>query len=74
MEPAADMIVHSARGHFAQREQSHLERMLAGFTLGIARVESRQKIERHGARKLRRISETAFLRVETTVELPISSI
>ena len=31
MEAAADVIVHSTRGHFAQRKQSHLERMLAGF-------------------------------------------
>ena len=31
MKTAAQMIVHSARSHFAQREQIHFERMLAGF-------------------------------------------
>jgi hypothetical protein len=74
MEPTADMIVHSACGHFAQREQSHLQRVFAGFTLGSARVESRQEVERRRSRKLRGISKTAFLRVVTTVKLPVSSI
>src|SRR5467141_2249094 len=30
MEAAADMIVHPAGRHFAQRPQSHFERVLAG--------------------------------------------
>jgi hypothetical protein len=74
MEPTADVIVHSACGHFAQCEQNHLERVFAGFTLGSARVESRQEVECRRSRKLRGISETAFLRVVTTVKLPVSSI
>ena len=31
MKAAAELIVHSARRHFAQRKQSHLERCFAGF-------------------------------------------
>src|SRR5438128_805011 len=41
MKTAAEMIVHSAGGHFAQSEQSHFERLFTGFALGITPVESR---------------------------------
>src|SRR5712692_74533 len=41
VESAAEMIVHSTRSHFAQRDQIHFECVLPGFALGIARVKSR---------------------------------
>ena len=41
MEAAPDMIMHSTRSHFAQCKQSHLERMLAGFTVEITSVKPR---------------------------------
>jgi hypothetical protein len=39
MKSAADVIVNPALGHFAQREESHLERMLALFRFRIVAVE-----------------------------------
>ena len=74
MKPAADVIVHAARSHFSQREQRHVEGMFAGIALGIAGVESREKIERDWARKFRRITESAFLRVITAVDLTVRGI
>jgi hypothetical protein len=74
MKPAADVIVHSASSHFAQREQRHVEGVLAVIALGIACVESRKEIERDWPRKFRRIAETAFLRIVTAVELLVGGI
>ena len=34
VKPASDMIMHSARSHFAQREHSHFKRMFADSLLG----------------------------------------
>ena len=74
MKPAADVIVHSARSHFAQREQRHVERLFARIALGIAGVESREKIERDWPRKFWRITESAFLWVITAINLPVRGI
>ena len=74
MKPAADVIVHSARSHFAQREQRHVESVFAGIALGIACVESGEKIESDWPRKFRSIAESAFLRVITAIDLTIGSI
>ena len=74
MKPAADVIVHSARSHFAQGEEHHVEGVFAGITLGIACVESREKIERDWPRKFRRSTESAFLRVIAAIDLTIGSI
>src|SRR4051794_25307215 len=41
MESAAEMIVHSAPGHFSKRENIHLQRVLAAIRLRIARVDPR---------------------------------
>src|SRR3981081_3962665 len=69
MKSAAKMIVHSAGRHFAKRDQVHFQRTLPRFALLIARVESRQKIERDWTRKFRRRAETAFFVVETPRKL-----
>ena len=55
MKTAAQMIVHSARGHLAQRKQRHFERLWRAFPLlPIARIKSGKKIQRHRAREFRR--------------------
>jgi hypothetical protein len=90
MKPAANMIMHSTRSHFAQRKQSHVERVFAGSrgigilpilsrdwleaNATIARVESREKIERHRPGKLWSVTEAAFFRIVTALNLPISGI
>ena len=74
MKSAADMIVHSARSHFAQREQRHVEGVFAIIALGIACVESHQEIERDWPRKFRCIAESAFFRIVTAIDLTIGSI
>src|SRR5437667_6069848 len=74
MKPAADVIVHSASSHFAQREQRHVESVFAGIALGIACVEPREEIERDWPRKFWRIAEPAFLRVMTAINLTIGRI
>src|SRR5207245_8063056 len=66
---AAEMIVHSTRSHFAQRDQIHFERVLPRFALGIARVKPRQKIQRDRARKFWGGAEAAFLVVERARQL-----
>ena len=48
--------------------------MLTGFALRIARMKPRQEIEGHWSRKLWSVTEAAFLRVVTTVDLPVSGI
>src|SRR4030095_10533877 len=72
MKSAPDMIVHSARSHFAQRKQSHLEGMLAGFAFWITRVTPYSEIECHRSGEFWGIAEPTFLRVVTTVDLPVS--
>src|SRR5205823_7604073 len=47
----------------------HFQRTLAGFVLRIARVESRQKIQRHRSWKLRCRAEPAFFVIETARKL-----
>src|SRR5215467_4082038 len=74
MKAAADVIVHSAPSHFAQREQRHVESKFAGIALWIACVESCDKIECDRPRKFRRSTESALLRVITAIELFISGI
>ena len=75
MEAAAEMIVHSARRHFAQREQIHLERVFAGIALADrARKIAKEKIERHRPRKFRRIAETAFVRVVAARDLLVGCV
>ena len=74
MKTATEMIVHPAGSHFAQREQRHFEGMFSGFALRIARIKSGEEIERHWSRKLWSVTEAAFLRVVTTVNLLVSGI
>src|SRR5882724_7099923 len=74
MKTAADVIMHSPRGHFAQRKQSHLERLFAGVALWIPRVKSRQEIERNWSWKFWRITKPAFLWVITAVNLPVGGL
>ena len=74
MKTAADVIMHSARCHFAQRKQSHLERLFAGIALRIARVKSRQEIECNWPWKFWRITKPAFLWVITAVNLPVGGL
>src|SRR5712664_3901329 len=74
MKSAAEMIVHSASRHFAQRDQIHFKRVFPGVALGIARVKSRQKIERDRSRKFRGGGEAAFLLVERARKLFVGSL
>src|SRR5882724_2793660 len=74
MKTAADMIVHSTRRHFAQRKQSHLERLFAGVALRISRVKSRQEIECNWPWKFWRVTKPAFLWVITAVNLPVGGL
>src|SRR5436190_11054370 len=74
MKPAPDMIAHSARSHFAQREQGHFEGVLTGLAFRIACVESHQEIERHWSRKFWGVTEAAFLWVVAAVNLLVSGI
>src|SRR6266487_3810383 len=68
------MIVHSAGRHLAQRDQIHFEGVLAGFAFCIARIETRQEIERDRARKFWRSSEAAFLVIETPRKLLVGGL
>src|SRR5439155_5542926 len=72
MKSATDMIMHPTGSHFAEREKSHFERLFAGFALWIARVKSRQEIERHGTREFRRIAKAAFFVIVTPLDLLVS--
>src|ERR1700730_346590 len=72
MKSAADMIVHSAGGHFAQREEIHFKRVLTVLTLRIAGVEARQKIQCDRPRKFRCGAKPTFARIKTTIELAVS--
>ena len=74
MKPSADVIVHSACSHFSQREQRHVESVFTGIAFGIACVEARQEIKRDWPRKFWRVTEAAFLRVITAIELTVGSI
>src|SRR5947209_16703173 len=74
VKSAADVIVHSARGHFAKREQGHFECLFAVTALGIACVKSRKEIESDRARKLWRVTKPAFLRVVIAIKLLISGL
>src|SRR5262249_3582387 len=74
MKSAADMVMHTPCGHFAQREQSHFQRVFAVITFGIARGKAREEVESHWARKFRGITEAAFLWVVAAVELLIGGI
>src|SRR5204863_511380 len=73
VKSAANVIVHSACSHFAEREQRHIESVFAGIALGIARVESREEIERDWPRKFRCSTESTFLRVITAIDLMIAA-
>ena len=64
MEPAAEMIVNSARRHFAQRVQVHRQRFVAfGRFIAIAGEDAEKKIQRRWSRKFWRITESAFTRI-----------
>ena len=64
MKSTAQLIVHSALRHFAQRQQHHVERFLV---LG-PRPVPQQEIEDGRPRKLRRPAEAAQLRIERPTE------
>src|SRR5262249_3650693 len=72
MKSTADVIVDSARSHFSQRDEVHLQRVLPALAFGIARVKSGQKIERDGSRKFRRHAKPALARIKTAIELLVS--
>ena len=75
MEAAAQLIVHPARRHLAQREQRHPERGLALLRVGRrAMVDMEEKIQRHRARKFRRAAEAAFARIVAARDLLIGGI
>src|SRR5262245_48932298 len=74
MKPAADVIVHSAGSHFAQRKQNHFSRVFAVITFGIAPIKAREEVNSHWARKFWRVTKTAFLRVVAAVDLFVGSI
>ena len=64
MEAAAEMIVHSACRHFAQRVQGHRQCFVAfGRFVAIAREDAEKEIQRRWSRKFWRITESAFTRI-----------
>ena len=71
VKSAADVIVHSARRHFAQGEQIHLERVLAPRGLRFTRVHPSEEVERDRPRKFRRDTEAAFVCVVAARDLLI---
>ena len=74
MKTAADMVVHTAGRHFAQRKQIHFQRVLPDFALRASGVNAGKKIERHWARKFRRIAETSLLGIVTARNLLIRGV
>ena len=72
MKPAAEMIVHSARGHFAQSEKRHLQRALSFLRFRRRAVNAVEKFQRHRARKFRRGAEAAELLVEVRSQLRVT--
>src|SRR6266550_195385 len=74
MKTAADMVVHTAGRHFAQGKEVHLQCVFAGVAFRISRVKSGKKIERHWARKFRRIAETSLLGIVTARNLLIRGV
>src|SRR2546430_1332113 len=72
MKSAADMIVHSAGGHFAQREQIHFERVLTVLALRISSVKACDKIQRNRPRKFRGDAKAAFARIKAAIKLLVS--
>src|SRR5438132_11664881 len=74
MKTAADMVGHTCGRHFAQRKQNHFQRMLADFALRGSGVNAGKNIERHLARKCRRIAETSLLGIVTARNLLIRGV
>jgi hypothetical protein len=74
MKTAADVIMHSPRGHFAQRKQIHLQRLFPRVAFRISRVKSREEIQRHWPRKFWRITKSAFLWVIAAVKLTVGGL
>ncbi len=64
MESAAELIVHPALGHFAQRQERHVER----FGILRAGVVAQQEVEDGGPRELGRAAEAAALGIERAPE------
>jgi hypothetical protein len=61
MEATSEMIVNSARRHFAQRVQIHRQRLVTfGRLVAIAREDAEKKIQRRRSRKFWGITESAF--------------
>ena len=65
MEAAAELIVHAAVGHRAQRFERHVER----FLTVSSRVVAEQEIEHYGAGKFRCVAEAAMRGVEDAAEM-----
>src|SRR5579863_6176844 len=64
MEAAAELVVHAAFGHFAQREQHHVER----FLVFGAEMVAQQELKNRRAGKLGSAAESAELAIEGAAE------
>ena len=74
VKAAAQVIVHSARHHFAKREEIHLERVLAPRRFGRQPINAGQKIQRHRPREFWRHTEAAFVCVVAPRDLLIGGV
>ena len=71
VKAAAQVIVHSAGRHFAERKEIHLERVLAAHGFGRPPIDAGKKIQRHRPREFWRHTETAFVCVVASRDLLI---
>ena len=60
VKPAADLIVHAAVRHFVQCQHSHVQRVFIPCPVMI----TKQKVNIHAGRELRRATKSAFARIE----------
>ena len=67
VKAAAEMVAHSSRGHFAQREESHCSGAV-GFVAIRARRETQEKIEHRGPGKFGSAAKAAMFFVKAAGE------
>ena len=69
VEAAADVVMHSARGHFPEGEQGHRPRLIAILFRRRTRRAAQEEIDDAWLRKFRRTAEAAVFVVESLGEL-----
>ena len=64
MKAAAELVVHAAPGHLAQREQGHV----AGVFVAAAMVVAKEEVQHHGPWKFGRAAEAPVGRIEAVTQ------